>query len=149
MKKFLAILAVAATMFAVDAKAQSSKELNAAKAALDKAQAAAENPKQNTKMATWMKYGETLVKAYDASLGNAWVGMSAQEFQVLAAGDRPVSESQVVVGGEPLTKREYLTRADAIIAGAHGLVAGIAENGLQFSRKLDFHRVKLWTKIAN
>lgn len=110
MKKFLAILAVAATMFAVDAKAQSSKELNAAKAALDKAQAAAENPKQNTKMATWMKYGETLVKAYDASLGNAWVGMSAQEYQVLSAGDRPVSESQVVVGGEPLTKREYLTR---------------------------------------
>jgi tetratricopeptide (TPR) repeat protein len=110
MKKFLAILAVAATMFAVDAKAQGSKELNAAKAALEKAQAAAESPKQNTKMATWMKYGETLVKAYDASIGNAWVGMSAQEYQVIAAGERPMAESQVTLGGEAMTKREYLTR---------------------------------------
>ena len=110
MKKYLAILAVAATMFAVDAQAQ-NKELTAAKAALEKAQAAAENPKQNTKMATWLKYGETLVKAYDASAGNAWVGMSAQEYQVLAAGERPISESQVEIGGEPMTKREYVTRS--------------------------------------
>ena len=76
MKKFLAILAVAA-LFAVNAQAQ--KEVAAAKAALEKAQAAAENPKQNTKMATWLKYGEALVKAYSAPTGNAWVGMSAQE----------------------------------------------------------------------
>ena len=106
MKKFLAILAVAATMFAVDAQAQ-NKEMTAAKAALDKAQAAVENPKQNTKMPTWLKYGETLVKAYDAPAGNAWVGMSAQELQVLAAGERPISESQVELGGEPMIKREY------------------------------------------
>ena len=106
MKKFLAILAVAATMFAVDAQAQ-NKEVTAAKAAVDKAQAAAENPKQNTKMATWMKYGETLVKAYDAPAGNAWVGMSAQELQVLASGERPIAESQVELGGMALIKREY------------------------------------------
>ena len=106
MKKFLAILAVAATMFAVDAQAQ-NKEMTAAKAALDKAQAAAENPKQNTKLATWMKYGETLVKAYDAPSGNAWVGMSAQELQVLASGERPIAETQVEVNGMPMIKREY------------------------------------------
>ena len=56
MKKFVAILALAATMFAVNAQAQ-NKEVAAAKAALEKAQAAAENPKQNTKLATWLKYG--------------------------------------------------------------------------------------------
>ena len=98
MKKFVAILALAATMFAVDAQAQ-NKEVAAAKAALEKAQAAAENPKQNTKLATWLKYGETLVKAYAAPSGAAWVGMSMQEFQMLA-NERAQSESQVTIGGE-------------------------------------------------
>lgn len=107
MKKFVAILAVAATMCAANAQAQ-NKDVAAAKAAVEKAQAAAENPKQNTKMATWIKYGETLVKAHAAPTGNAWVGMSAQEFQVLAAGERPTGESQVTVGGEPMIKRSYV-----------------------------------------
>jgi tetratricopeptide (TPR) repeat protein len=105
MKKFVAILALAATLFAVNAQAQ-NKDVAAAKAALEKAQAAAENPKQNTKLATWLKYGETLVKAYAAPSGAAWVGMSMQEFQMLA-NERAQSESQVTVGGEQLTKRVF------------------------------------------
>lgn len=108
MKKFVAILALAATMFAVNAQAQ-NKEVAAAKAALEKAQAAAENPKQNTKLATWLKYGETLVKAYAAPSGAAWVGMSMQEFQMLA-NERAQSESQVTVGGEQLTKRVFANK---------------------------------------
>ena len=108
MKKFVAILALAATMFAVDAQAQ-NKEVAAAKAALEKAQAAAENPKQNTKLATWLKYGETLVKAYAAPSGAAWVGMSMQEFQMLA-NERAQSESQVTIGGEQLTKRVFANK---------------------------------------
>ena len=108
MKKFVAILALAATMFAVNAQAQ-NKEVAAAKAALEKAQAAAENPKQNTKLATWLKYGETLVKAYAAPSGAAWVGMSMQEFQMLA-NERAQSESQVVVGGEQMTKRVFANK---------------------------------------
>ena len=108
MKKFVAILALAATMFAVNAQAQ-NKEVAAAKAALEKAQAAAENPKQNTKLATWLKYGETLVKAYSAPAGAAWVGMSMQEFQMLA-GERAQSESQVEIGGQPMTKRVFANK---------------------------------------
>ena len=108
MKKFVAILALAATMFAVNAQAQ-NKEVAAAKAALEKAQAAAENPKQNTKLATWLKYGETLVKAYAAPSGAAWVGMSMQEFQMLA-NERAQSESQVTIGGEQLTKRVFANK---------------------------------------
>ena len=77
MKKIFAIIAIAASMFAVNAQAQ-NKNVAAAKAAVEKALAATENPKQNTKMATWLKYGEALVKAYSAPTGNAWVGMSAQ-----------------------------------------------------------------------
>lgn len=108
MKKFVAILALAATMFAVNAQAQ-NKEVAAAKAALEKAQAAAENPKQNTKLATWLKYGEALVKAYAAPSGAAWVGMSMQEFQMLA-NERAQSESQVVVSGEQMTKRVFANK---------------------------------------
>ena len=110
MKKILAIIAVAATMFAVNAQAQNAKGVAAAKAAVDKAQAAVENAKQNTKTATWMKYGQTLVDAYNAPAGNYWVGMSAQELQVLSGGERPVGESQVTVGGQPMLKQEYANK---------------------------------------
>ena len=111
MKKILAIIAIAASMFAVNAQAQNAKSVAAAKAAVDKAQAAVENAKQNTKTATWLKYGQTLMDAYDAPAGNAWVGMSAQELQVLAGGMRsPSSESQVVLGGQTMPSRSMPPR---------------------------------------
>ena len=97
-------------MFAVNAQAQNAKGVAAAKAAVDKAQAAVENAKQNTKTATWMKYGQTLIDAYNAPAGNYWVGMSAQELQVLSGGERPVGESQVTVGGQPMLKQEYANK---------------------------------------
>ena len=110
MKKILAIIAIAASMFAVNAQAQNAKSVAAAKAAVDKAQAAVENAKQNTKTATWLKYGQTLLDAYNAPAGNVWVGMSAQELQVLSGGEKPVSESQAVVGGQPMLKQEYANK---------------------------------------
>ena len=108
MKKILAILAIAASI-AATAQAQ-NKETAAAKAAVEKAQAAVENAKQNTKTATWLKYAETLVKAYDAPAGNTWVGMTAQDFMLVAAGERPQAESQVEIEGMPMTKREYANK---------------------------------------
>lgn len=110
MKKILTIVAIAASMFAVNAQAQNAKGVAAAKAAVDKAQAAVENAKQNTKAATWLKYGQTLMDAYNAPAGNAWVGMSQQELQVLAGGERPQSESQVEIGGQPMTKQVYANK---------------------------------------
>ena len=109
MKKILAILAVAASMTAVNASAQ-SKNPAAAKSAVEKAQAATENAKQNTKAATWIKYGQTLLDAYNAPAGNVWVGMSAQELQVLAGGERPQAEEQVEVGGQPMIKQVYANK---------------------------------------
>ena len=109
MKKFVAILALAATMFAVNAQAQ-NKEVAAAKAALEKAQAAAENPKQNTKLATWLKYGQTLLDAYTAPQGNVWAGMTLQDLNLVAASERMMSESQVVANGQNLTKRVYANK---------------------------------------
>ena len=110
MKKIFAIIAIAAAMTAVNAQAQNAKSVAAAKAAVEKAQAAAENAKQNTKTATWLKYGQTLLDAYNAPAGNVWVGMSAQELQVLSGGERPRSESQAVVGGQPMLKQEFANK---------------------------------------
>ena len=107
MKKIFAIIAIAASMFAVSAQAQNVKSLAAAKSALDKAAAAAENPKQNTKMATWLKYGQALLDAYSAPIGNMWAGMTAQDLALVAAGERMMSESQVVANGQTLIKRVY------------------------------------------
>ena len=109
MKKIFAIIAIAATMFAVNAQAQ-NKSVAAAKSAVEKALAATENAKQNTKTATWLKYGQALMDAYNAPAGNAWVGMSAQELQVLSAGERPTSESQVELAGEPMLKQTYANK---------------------------------------
>ena len=107
MKKFLAIFAIAASMFAVSAQAQNSKSLAATKSALDKAAAAANNPKQNTKLATWLKYGQALMDGYAAPIGSLWAGMTAQDVALLAAGERMMSESQVVINGQTMTKRVY------------------------------------------
>ena len=108
MKKIFAILAVAAVV-AVNAQAQNA-DVAKAKAALEKAQAGVENAKQNTKTATWIKYAEALVKAYEAPKGNAILGMNAQEFQLLSANERPLSEAQVEIAGQVMTKRSFATR---------------------------------------
>lgn len=102
MKKIFLVLAlVASTMVA---SAQNAKSVAAAKSALDKAAAAAENPKQNTKMATWLKYGQTLLDAYAAPAGNIWVGMTQQEMSLLGGAEKPVAQEQAVIDGQPMTK---------------------------------------------
>ena len=110
MKKIFAILAIAASMFAVSAQAQNVKNVGAAKAALEKAQAAAENPKQNTKLATWLKYGQALMDAYAAPQGNIWAGMSVQDLALVAANERMMSESQVEINGQVMNKRVYANK---------------------------------------
>ncbi|MBQ2006279.1 MAG: hypothetical protein II205_01810, partial [Bacteroidales bacterium] len=82
MKKIFLVLAIAASLQAIDAQAQ-VKSPSAAKSAVEKAAAATTNPKQNTKTATWIKYGSALMDAYDATVGSVWVGMSGQELTLL------------------------------------------------------------------
>lgn len=104
MKKLLLVLAIAASLQAFDAQAQ-VKSPAAAKTAVEKAEAATVNPKQNTKPATWIKYGNALLDAYDAPVGNVWIGMSRQEFDLLgAASEKPTSEETVNLNGRTMTK---------------------------------------------
>ena len=110
MKKIFLVLAIAAAAFAaVDAQAQ-NKSPEAAMAAVEKAAAATENPKQSAKPATWIKYGNALLDAYTNPAGNGWLGMSLQEMMLLGGGEKPQSESTVNVGGRTFTKQVYETR---------------------------------------
>jgi len=120
MKKILATIAIAASMFAVNAQAQ-SKGAAAAKAAVDKAFAATE--KQGTKVASWLKYGQTLVAAYEVATDNIFIGMSKQEFDMINTNLRPQSEGQVTVGEQSFTKLSYADRN--LYFGADGNLAAV------------------------
>lgn len=105
MKKLFFALAIFASLQAFDAQAQKSPA--AVKAAVEKAAAATENPKQNAKVATWVKYGQALLDAYNNPTANLWVGMSAQELAMIGGNEKPSSEEVVVVGGRQMTKQTY------------------------------------------
>jgi len=105
MKKILMVMALAASVVALDANAQVKPA--AAKAAVEKAAATTENPKQNTKTATWLKYGKALLDAYNAPSGNIWIGMNRSEYQMIAGGEQPTSETTVEVGGRAMTKLSF------------------------------------------
>lgn len=108
MKRIFLVLALAATLQV--ANAQNAKSVAAAKSALDKAAAAAENPKQNTKLATWLKYGQALLDAYAAPAGNVWVGMTEQEMMLLSGAEKPASEEQVILDGQHMRKLSYTNK---------------------------------------
>lgn len=108
MKKLFLILALAASVQV--ASAQQVKSVAAAKSALESAQAATENPKKADKTATWLKYGQALVDAYNAPQGNAWVGASKQELQLVLGNEKPKSSETVTLQGQPWTKEVYAGR---------------------------------------
>jgi len=109
MKKIFLVLALAASMQVAGAQDQ-VKSVAAATSAVEKAAAAVENPKQNTKMATWLKYGQTLLDAYAAPAGNAWLGMGKQEMALLGGAEKPLSVEQVTVNGQPMEKQIFANK---------------------------------------
>lgn len=100
MKRIFIILALAAV---IATNAQAQKSPAAAKSAVEKAEATTLNPKQNAKTATWLKYGQALMDAYNAPSASIWVGMSRQEFTVLGARGQ-MGEEAVVLSGRTMTK---------------------------------------------
>lgn len=105
MKKILIALALFASVTA--ATAQNVKSENAAKAALEAAQAAANNAKKATKVATWLKLASSYMDAYNAPMGNGWIGAQAQELALVMGNQRPTSEENVTIGGTNYLKRAY------------------------------------------
>ena len=81
MKRFLIALAVLLSVQVADAQVKSPA---AAKKALDAAQVAAENPKKNTKVATWTKLASAYMDAFNAPYGNFLVNTpKAQLIQMM------------------------------------------------------------------
>lgn len=107
MKKILLVLAVLASMQV--ANAQQAKTVSAAKAAVDAAKVAVDNPKKNTKTATWLKYGQALVAAYTAPQGNGWIGADKTQLQLVMGKEKPKSVENVTISGQPMTKESYAT----------------------------------------
>ena len=107
MKKVLMVLALAAAFTAANAQV---KSISAAQTAVQKAKADVENPKKAEKFATWIKYGQTLVDAYDAPAGSGWLGANKNEVQLISNNEKPLSIEQVVIGGQNYEKEVYPTR---------------------------------------
>ena len=109
MKKILLVLAAVISMQVANAQ-QQVKSIAAAKASVEAAQKAADDAKKATKVNTWMKLGSTLMDAYYAPQGNAWIGASAQDLMLVMGNEKPSSEEAVVISGQQFTKQVYDTR---------------------------------------
>lgn len=107
MKRILMVLALAAAFTTANAQV---KSVAAAESALQKAKAEVENPKKADKFATWIKYGQSLIGAYDAAAGSGWIGANRQEVQLITNNEKPVSVENAVVNGESWEKEIYPTR---------------------------------------
>ena len=101
------VLALVAACTAANAQV---KTIAAAEAAVQKAKADVDNPKKNTKLATWLKYGHALIDAYDAPAGNGFINATRQEIQLISNNEKPVSVETVTLGGQTWEKEVYATK---------------------------------------
>lgn len=108
MKKILIVLALVASVQV--ASAQQVKSVEAAKSAVEAAKAATLDSKKNMKMATWLKYAQALVDAYNASAGNGLLNTPKEQMAFLMGKDKPTSTETVTIDGEPWTKEVYDTK---------------------------------------
>ena len=104
MKRILIALAVLLSVQVADAQTKSPE---AARKALESAQAASQDAKKATKVATWTKLASAYMDAYNAPAGSVWLGASKQELQLILGNEKPVSTEMVVLGGEELVKETY------------------------------------------
>ena len=107
MKRILIALAMLAAVQVADAQVKSP---DAAAKAVEKAEAAANDAKKATKVATWINLGKAYMDAYNAPAGSAWVGATKQELSLLMGADKPQGQQQVELNGTPYTKEIYANK---------------------------------------
>lgn len=109
MKKIFVVLAIAASMIsAANANAQ-VKSATAVRSAVEAAQKASADAKKATKVATWLKLGQSLIEAYNSPMGNGWIGATEQDLALVMGATKPSAEEQVIVNGAPMVKKVYDT----------------------------------------
>ena len=82
MKRILIALAVLLAVQVADAQV---KSIDAAKKAVEAAEEAAQNPKKNTKVATWLKLASSYMQAYEAPSSNVIVNSPRVQIQMMMA----------------------------------------------------------------
>ena len=103
MKRILIALAMLLAVQAADAQVKT----DAVKKAVAAAEEAAQNPKKNTKVATWLKLATTYVDAYDAPAGNILLNSPKVQLQMMMGNEKPVSVEEATVDGMPFKKEVY------------------------------------------
>ena len=104
MKRILIALAVLLAVQVADAQVKSPE---AAKKAVLAAEEASQNPKKNTKVATWLKLATSYIDAYDAPVGNVLVNSPRVQLQMMMGNEKPTAVEEVVVDGMPFKKEVY------------------------------------------
>ena len=104
MKRIMIALAVLLSVQMADAQTKSPE---AALKAVTSAEAAAQDAKKATKVATWTKLASAYMDAYNAPAGNVWLGASKQELQLLMGNEKPIGTETVVLSGDELVKETY------------------------------------------
>lgn len=108
MKKIFLAIAVLASMQVASAGV---KPVAVAKKLAEKAEVAASDQKKAAKTATWINLGKAMVDAYVSPMGDAWVGASKQDLQLIMPDVKPIdgegAYTEVVVGGTPMLLEKY------------------------------------------
>ena len=104
MKKIAIVLALVASLQVAGAQV---KSVQAARSAAEAAAAAVTNPKKAAKVSNWLKLGQSYLEAYEAPQGNAWVGATKQDLQLVMANAKPTSVEDVVIEGQSFLKEVY------------------------------------------
>ena len=109
MKRFFLAVAMLASLGIANAQ-QSVKSISAAEKAVEKALEKTENPKQAVKPDAWIKLGKAYLDAYNAPMGNAWIGAPRADLALVLGDDKPSSEEWVEIQGAKFIKAVFETR---------------------------------------
>ncbi|MBE6238990.1 MAG: tetratricopeptide repeat protein [Bacteroidales bacterium] len=107
MKKILIALALILAVQVADAQ---TKSVDAVKKSVESAEADAQNPKKNTKVATWLKLASAYVDAYNAPTGNIILNSPRMQIQMMLGQERPSSSENVVIDGMNFKKDVYANK---------------------------------------
>ena len=110
MKRIMLAVALLASFVAGAQPKTSVKSEEACIAAVNKAQAAADDAKKATKVKTWMTLAQACMEAYTSPQGAGWIGASEQDIKLVMSNVKPIGKkSQVDMGGTMMTKVPYPT----------------------------------------
>ena len=96
-----------AILLAVQVADAQVKTPDVVKKAVMAAEAASQDAKKSTKVATWLKLASAYMDAYNAPAGAAWLGATKTELQLIMGNEKVRSVEKVNLGGESLTKEVY------------------------------------------